>query len=662
MSEAAPLTTTLSEAGRLPVALVGGKARSLGVLLDASLPAIEGIVFTTAAFRAFVAENGLSERVALELARRPLDDLRDEELWDASTRIRSAFQAAPWPPSLREELARCIAPLVSAGPLVVRSSSPQEDSDERAFAGLHDSVIGVEGLEAALAAAATVWSSLYSERALMYRAELGLDVACAAMAVVVQPLATSERSGITFTVSPVAPGVGEIEAVWGLGEGLVSGRVEPDHWTMDRRSGAIRAHVSGPRDQTMTLSDARLELEVISDRRRCSAPLERDEVDAVWALALSAEERFGAPQDCEWTYDRGRQVLVQSRPITTLPPDARASWSRAEQSEERLIALGRRIEDELLPAMAQETQALREVDLTVLEDSALTIEAETRREAVERWREIYRADFIPLAHGIRVFGRYYNDHLGPRDPFEFIGLLVRTPAEYAQHTRLLAEVGVEPPAAPPVEARAALEARFLEAVGAEEREHAARVLSLGRDSWRLRDDDNLYLRALEQEAERVLAEIVARRTRQGGDFRVRDALARAESGLVGLDATSVDSSRPEPLVAEPGVTPRQLLGQSAAPGVGHGIARVARTADEVRELGRGEVLVVDALEPDTAAFAARAAAIVERRGGMLVHGAIVAREHGVPAVTGVIDATNVIRTGQRLTVDGFLGIVVLDDV
>ena len=132
-------------------------------------------------------------------------------------------------------------------------------------------------------------------------------------------------------------------------------------------------------------------------------------------------------------------------------------------------------------------------------------------------------------------------------------------------------------------------------------------------------------------------------------------------GSLGLAATSVDSNRPPPLIAQPGVTPRQLLGQPAAPGVGAASRRVARTADEVRELQRGEVLVVDALEPDTAAFAARAAAIVERRGGMLVHGAIVAREHGVPAVTGVTDATNVIRSGQRVTVDGFLGIVVLDD-
>ena len=81
--------------------------------------------------------------------------------------------------------------------------------------------------------------------------------------------------------------------------------------------------------------------------------------------------------------------------------------------------------------------------------------------AVRPWRGGARStggDFIPFAHGVRVFGRYYNDHIGPRDPFEFIGLLVRTSSEYAEHARLLAEVGVEPSAAPPVDARAQLEA------------------------------------------------------------------------------------------------------------------------------------------------------------------------------------------------------------
>ena len=108
-----------------------------------------------------------------------------------------------------------------------------------------------------------------------------------------QPLATSERSGITFTASPVEPGAGELEAVWGLGEGLVSGRIDPDRWTIHRLSGAILAHAPGPRDQTMTLRGARVEFEAIADSRGFLAYLKPDEVGAVWALALSAEERFG---------------------------------------------------------------------------------------------------------------------------------------------------------------------------------------------------------------------------------------------------------------------------------------------------------------------------------------------------------------------------------
>jgi rifampicin phosphotransferase len=82
----------------------------------------------------------------------------------------------------------------------------------------------------------------------------------------------------------------------------------------------------------------------------------------------------------------------------------------------------------------------------------------------------------------------------------------------------------------------------------------------------------------------------------------------------------------------------------------------------VLRLAPGDVVVADALEPETAAYAARAAGIVERRGGMLVHGAIVAREHGVPCVTGIKDATALIHEGEQVTVDGFLGIVVLDEV
>jgi phosphohistidine swiveling domain-containing protein len=89
---------------------------------------------------------------------------------------------------------------------------------------------------------------------------------------------------------------------------------------------------------------------------------------------------------------------------------------------------------------------------------------------------------------------------------------------------------------------------------------------------------------------------------------------------------------------------------------------VIRSDQDLRRIEPGDVVVADALEPDTAAYAARAAGIVERRGGMLVHGAIVAREHGIPCVTGVEGATARIRDGENITVDGHLGIVVLEEV
>jgi pyruvate,water dikinase len=102
---------------------------------------------------------------------------------------------------------------------------------------------------------------------------------------------------------------------------------------------------------------------------------------------------------------------------------------------------------------------------------------------------------------------------------------------------------------------------------------------------------------------------------------------------------------------------RQLVGQPAGPGVARGPARVIHTPADLASFQAGEILVCDAVDPNMTFFAPLSAGVVERRGGMLIHGAIIAREYGLPCVTGVPDATALIRTGDELTVDGFLGIV-----
>ena len=106
---------------------------------------------------------------------------------------------------------------------------------------------------------------------------------------------------------------------------------------------------------------------------------------------------------------------------------------------------------------------------------------------------------------------------------------------------------------------------------------------------------------------------------------------------------------------------RQITGQPAGPGLVRGPARVIHEHADIARFKRGEIIICDGVDPNMTFVMPLAAGIVERRGGMLIHGAIIAREYGLPCVTGVHDATSRIRTGQTVTVDGYLGIVTLGD-
>jgi pyruvate,water dikinase len=105
------------------------------------------------------------------------------------------------------------------------------------------------------------------------------------------------------------------------------------------------------------------------------------------------------------------------------------------------------------------------------------------------------------------------------------------------------------------------------------------------------------------------------------------------------------------------IKPRQLIGQPAGPGIARGRARVIREHSDLADFQHGDVMVCDAVDPNMTFVVPLAAAVVERRGGMLIHGAIIAREYGLPCVTGIPDATTLVRTGEDVTVDGYLGIV-----
>ncbi len=201
-------------------------------------------------------------------------------------------------------------------------------------------------------------------------------------------------------------------------------------------------------------------------------------------------------------------------------------------------------------------------------------------------------------------------------------------------------------------------------MGESRRQEALEILEVGRLSWRLRDDDNLLLGRVESQFLRALRTAAERLRRAGrllqGEPGEKDASALAAT-LRDASGRVLQLEGPGPELAESegptGDTPRQLIGQPAAAGVATGLVRKIRGPEDLGRFHAREILVCDAIQPSITHLVPLASAIVERRGGMLIHGSIIARELGIPCVNGIPRATEVLQDGDLVTVDGYLGIV-----
>jgi phosphohistidine swiveling domain-containing protein len=725
----------LAEAADCEEHLVGGKAAKLARLMQAGFPVPNGFCVTSAAYERFVSETGLAKCIAVELGRKPLDGMRWEEIWDAALRIRSEFLRAEIPAALSEAIGRAVAAQLAGEAVAVRSSAPGEDSRHFSFAGLHESVVGVEGIGAVRDAVRTVWASLWSDAALLYRRELSLNPLRSRMAVLVQELRLQDCSGVAFARDPRDPqsDCAVIEAVPGRCALLVDGSVDPDHWTLTRSSGELIQWRPGDRVEggQGPLLDQR-DLEHLLDTMK------------------RVENLFAWPPDIEWTGRSAAMVLLQARPITAAQPegDEEREWYLSlRPGARRLSELADRVAEDLIPALESEAARFAAEALEQLDDRQLAEAIRERLEALHKWKKVYHDEFIPFAHGVRQLARYYNDTVRPADPYEFVGLLrsedmlasrrnramgelaaglrrnvplrnaladalgavsgatksmsaewlkplrsvpgggeflhglnaltgqfmdvtydserLLDRPELLMHTLLELAAGAErsPEAEGPD--TATLERRLFEAAGPARRAEATEVLRIARLSWRLRDDDNLLLSRVESQLFRA-ADLGVERLRAVGRLcgkprRTEEvsssvAAALSDPGFAHLEFPP--QQRPASEAHGPSQEkPRQLVGQPAAPGMATGRVRRITAADDVKRFRNGEVLVCDAIQPMMTHLVPLAAGIVERRGGMLIHGAIIAREMQIPCVNGIAHAVELLEDGDLVTVDGYLGIV-----
>jgi rifampicin phosphotransferase len=277
--------------GREDVQAVGGKGLSLGLLAGAGLPVPPGFCVTSAAYRR----------------------LRGQSLRDDASLAAGVSEA------YRRLGEGCVA---------VRSSATAEDAAVTSFAGQQETILGVSGEAALLDAIERCWASLNSERAVAYRRRQGVAEDGMAMAVVVQRLVESKVSGVLFTRDPLDAESRRmlVEASWGLGESVVSGRVTPDRYHLDRETGAVLdRHINVK--TTMVTSAGEQE---VPKEKQAVACLSDEQLRQLAELGREVEAFYGDPRDVEWAWAEGRFWLLQARPITTAGAAEREQVRREE--------------------------------------------------------------------------------------------------------------------------------------------------------------------------------------------------------------------------------------------------------------------------------------------------------------------------------------------
>lgn len=303
------------------LALVGGKGANLGEMVGAGLPVPPGFCITTAAYEQVAAEAGLEALLEARVGQAG----SSEQLAELAQAARTCIQSASIPEHVAASIAEAYR-LLGAGepiPVAVRSSATAEDLPFASFAGQQDTYLNIVGTEALLDAVQRCWASLWTERAVSYRTSLGLDQRKVQLAVVVQRMVESEVAGVLFTANPVTGRRRQavIDANPGLGEAVVSGATNPDHFVVDtarreiveRRLGDKRIVIRGTVDGGTT----RME----NGDGSATACLSDAQIRELALLGAHVEAHYGAPQDTEWAIDAERKIwLTQTRPITTLYP------------------------------------------------------------------------------------------------------------------------------------------------------------------------------------------------------------------------------------------------------------------------------------------------------------------------------------------------------
>ena len=302
---------------------VGGKAASLAKLAQAGLNVPDGFYITTDAYQAFVMANRLQGRIVEILD--AIDPTDAVTLRAAAGDIKRLFLAAPIPEAIETSVRSAYAELGENAPAVaVRSSATAEDLPDASFAGQQETFLNIHGAEHVLDAVRSCWASLWTARAIAYRARQSVGAEGVALAVVVQLLVPAETAGVLFTANPLNGRRDQmtITASWGLGESVVAGTVTPDHYVIRKNTVEVIDRELGDKAVQTIRVAAGIQQESVPLKMRRHYCLTNVQAEKLAQIGLQIESLYGTPMDIEWALAEGEWFILQARPITVLPePD-----------------------------------------------------------------------------------------------------------------------------------------------------------------------------------------------------------------------------------------------------------------------------------------------------------------------------------------------------
>ncbi len=308
--------------------LVGGKGASLARLVTAGLPVPPGFHITTHAYRRFIDENHLTDAILSTAAPAQADD--PATLDNISAQIQSFIAQGAIPYDIATLIRESYAELgPDDPPVAVRSSATAEDLPEMSFAGQQETYLNVKGVEQVLDAVKRCWASLWTARAIGYRARQNIPPEDVALAVVVQQLVPADVAGILFTANPMTGAQGQmvINAAWGLGEAIVSGRVTPDTFIVNKQTATVESKQIADKEMMTIRSPEGTRQEPVPADKRNQSTLSLQKVTELSQLGMRIEQLYKQPMDIEWVLQDGGFFILQARPITALPePRVTLDW------------------------------------------------------------------------------------------------------------------------------------------------------------------------------------------------------------------------------------------------------------------------------------------------------------------------------------------------